>query len=72
MKTSTIKLSSLFLTIGLLLISFNSNSQDIKLTRQEKKEARATITGLTRGKLVFDGRVESIYNSNVYKGRNSI
>lgn len=187
MKTSTIKLSSLFLTIGLLLISFNSNSQDIKLTRQEKKEARrvvqfanfqvldsmlerkgfvleanflenqygnrtpvmsdlnfimvdtsnvvlqtgsnynpgyngvggttaegslehfkivkdlknlsfslrftvvtnigiydvsmtinsdryarATISGLTRGKLVFDGRVESIYNSNVYKGRNSI
>ena len=30
----------LFLTIGLFWISYNSNAQDIKLTRQEQKEAR--------------------------------
>jgi hypothetical protein len=187
MKTSTVKLSSLVLSVGLLLVSFNSNSQDIKMTRQEKKEAdkiaqyanfqvldtmiqrrgfvleadylenqygnrtpvtstlnfimvdspnvvlqtgsnyqpgynsvggttaegsiqnlkiekdlkhlsfslsfsvttqigvydvymtinsnrrgRATITGLTSGKLTWDGRIETLYNSRVYKGRNSI
>ena len=43
MKTSTVKLSSLFLTIGLLLVSFNSNCQDIKLTRQEKKDAKRVV-----------------------------
>jgi len=43
MKTSTVKLSSLFLTIGLLLVSFNSNCQDIKLTRQEKKDAKRIV-----------------------------
>ena len=43
MKTSTVKLCSLFLTIGLFLISSNSNSQDIRLTRQEKKDARRVI-----------------------------
>lgn len=43
MKTSTVKLSSLFLTIGLLLVSFNSNCQDIKLTRQEKKDAKKVV-----------------------------
>ena len=40
MKTSIFKLESLFLAIGLFLISFNSNSQDNKLSRQEQKEAR--------------------------------
>ncbi len=43
MKTSTVKLSSLVLTIGLLLVSFNSNSQETKMTRQEKKDARKTV-----------------------------
>ena len=40
MKTSIFKLESLFLAIGLFLISFSSNSQDNKLSRQEQKEAR--------------------------------
>ena len=40
MKTSILKLESLFLAIGLFLISFSSNSQDNKLSRQEQKEAR--------------------------------
>ena len=187
MKTSIFKMESLFLTVGLFLISLNSNSQDFKLTKQDKKDAkrdrqyyefqvldsvlqsksfvleadwlenqygykvpvpsqlnfsmvdstnavlqtgsnvymgsngvggataegnitglkieknlknltfnlrfsisstigmydifmtigsdgnaRATITALTRGKLIYDGRIETIYNSRVYKGRNSI
>jgi hypothetical protein len=40
MKKLALNMGTLFLTIGLCLISFNSNSQDIKLTRQEQKEAR--------------------------------
>jgi hypothetical protein len=41
MKTMKMNMVSLFLLIGLFLISFtDSNAQDIKLTRQEKKEAR--------------------------------
>jgi hypothetical protein len=187
MKTLIFKMESLFLTIGLLLISLNSNSQDFKLSKQDKKEAkrdkqyhnfqvldtilqnrsfvleadwlenqygnkvpvlsqlnfimvdstnavlqtgsnsymgsngvggataegnitglkfeknmktlsfslrfsisstigmydifmtigcdgnaRATISALTRGKLIYDGRIETLYNSRVYKGRNSI
>lgn len=40
MKKSTFNLGGLFLTIGFCLISHNINSQDIKQTRQEQKEAR--------------------------------
>ena len=34
--------------------------------------ARATITGMSLGKLVYDGRIETIDNSSVFKGRNTI
>ena len=40
MKTSIFKLENLFLIIGLFLVSFNSNSQDNRMSRQEQKEAR--------------------------------
>lgn len=40
MKKSTYKMSSLFLTLGFCWITLNSNSQDIKLSRQEQKEAK--------------------------------
>ena len=40
MKTSIFNMKSLFLSIGLFLISFNINSQDVKLSRQEQKEAK--------------------------------
>lgn len=40
MKKLVFILSSLFLTIGFCLISVNSNSQDIQLSRQERKDAR--------------------------------
>ena len=40
MKTIKINLVSLFLVFGFFWISLNSNSQDIKLSRQERKEVR--------------------------------
>jgi hypothetical protein len=40
MKKLALNFGSLFLAIGFCLISNNSNSQDVKLTRQEQKEAR--------------------------------
>lgn len=40
MKKYAIILGSLFLTIGFFGISLNSYSQDVRLSRQEKKEAR--------------------------------
>jgi hypothetical protein len=45
---------------------------DISMNIFSGNSARATITGLTRGKLVYDGRIEALYNSSVYKGRNTI
>jgi hypothetical protein len=40
MKTMKIYMMSLFLIPGFLWISLNSNSQDVKLSRQERKEVR--------------------------------
>jgi hypothetical protein len=40
MKTMKMNMVSLFCILGFFLISLNSNSQDIKLSRQERKEAR--------------------------------
>lgn len=50
----------------------NIGIYDVSMTINSDRIARATITGLTRGKLIYNGRIESIYNSSVYKGRNSI
>lgn len=40
MKTMRLNKAGLFLVLGLLLISSYANSQDIKLTRKERKEVR--------------------------------
>ncbi len=40
MKTMKLNTAGLFLVLGLLLISSYANSQDIKLTRKERKEVR--------------------------------
>jgi hypothetical protein len=45
---------------------------DVDMTIYSNQLARATITGLTRGKLVYDGRIKNLYDSQVYRGRNSI
>jgi hypothetical protein len=77
MKTSTVKLGSLFLAIGLLLVSFNSNSQDIKLTRQEKKEARKIVqyTNFQALDSMITGRcfvLEADYLENQYGNRTPV
>jgi hypothetical protein len=46
MKKLTLIPEALFLTIGLCLISLKSNSQDIKQTRQEQKEAKRAVMAL--------------------------
>jgi hypothetical protein len=45
---------------------------DVNMTINSNRSARATISGLTRGKLIYDGRIENIYNRGFYKGHNSI
>jgi hypothetical protein len=50
----------------------NIGIYDVYMTINSDRIARATITGLTRGKLVYDGRIKTIYNSRIYKGSNSI
>ncbi len=40
MKTNKMSMVSLFLVFGFFCISLNSNSQDIELTRKERKEVR--------------------------------
>ena len=40
MKTMKLTTVNLFLVFGFILISLNSNSQDVKLSRQERKEVR--------------------------------
>jgi hypothetical protein len=45
---------------------------DVSMTIDKNKQARATISGLTPGKLIYVGHIQTIYNSGVYKGRNSI
>lgn len=42
MKTMKMKIVSLLGVFGLFLVSLNSNSQEIKLSRQERKEVRKT------------------------------
>jgi hypothetical protein len=53
-------------------VSTDIGMYDVAMTIFSNNHATATITGLTRGKLVYDGRIQALYNSSVYKGRNSI
>lgn len=50
----------------------NIGVYDVSMTINSSSYARATITGLTRGKLIYSGRIVTAYNSSAYKGRNSI
>ncbi len=50
----------------------NIGVYDVSMTVYANGLAKATITGLTPGKLIYDGRIETLYNSRVYRGRNSI
>jgi hypothetical protein len=42
---------------------------DVTIWISASKQARATITGLGPGYLTFDGSIEPLYNSRVYKGQ---
>ena len=57
-------------------LRFTVNSEigvyDVSMTIYSNNQARATISGMTRGKLIYVGRIVTRYNSGVYKGRNSI
>ncbi len=45
---------------------------DVAMTISSDRNARATITGLSRGELIYDGHIKSLVNSHFYKGHNSI
>jgi len=53
-------------------VSTDIGMYDVAMNIFSNNHATATITGLTRGKLVYDGRILALYNSSVYKGRNTI
>ncbi len=50
----------------------NIGHYDILMTVAADASARATITGLGPGKLTWEGHLETIENSRVFKGQNSI
>ena len=50
----------------------NIGIYDVAMTINSDRVARATISGLSRGKLIYDGRILPKYDSSVFKGRNSI
>jgi hypothetical protein len=45
---------------------------DVDMAINSDRSARATLSGLSRGKLIYDGRIESIRKSGFFKGQNSI
>jgi Domain of unknown function (DUF4251) len=50
----------------------NIGHYDILMTVMADASARATITGLGRGRLTWEGHLETIENSRVFKGQNTI
>jgi hypothetical protein len=50
-------------------VTTNIGSYDVFMQIGANNNATATISGLTRGKLVYDGRIRAVYNSTVYKGQ---
>jgi hypothetical protein len=53
-------------------VNSNIGIYDVTMNILYNSKARATITGLSRGKLVYDGQIKSLYDSGVYKGMNTI
>ena len=53
-------------------ITSNIGIYDVFMTIYSDKSARATITGLTMGKLIYDGHIQAIDNSGAYKSRSFI
>jgi hypothetical protein len=45
---------------------------DISMSILSNKNATATITGLTPGRLIYNGKIVTLYDSSIYKGRSLI
>ena len=58
MKRSVLNISRVFLILGLSCISFNGNSQDLKMTKKEKKNAKEaeTIKNFTELGVILERR----------------
>lgn len=52
-------------------VTTNIGAYDVSITVNADNSARATISGYTRGKLIYDGNLVSLNNSIVYKGQNT-
>lgn len=50
----------------------NVGIYDVAMTIYSDKHARAEISGLSRGKLIYTGRIQNLWESRAYKGRNTI
>lgn len=53
-------------------VSTNIGFYDVSMNISSNSIARATITGLTMGKLIYDGKIETLNNSRVYKGQRTL
>jgi hypothetical protein len=58
----------LYFTLHFSLLT-NLGNYDIWMTVSSDAHASATITGLEPGKLTWDGQLNTIYNSRVFKGQ---
>jgi len=61
----------LFYTIHFSMIT-NIGNYDILMTVNAANQALATITGLGPGRLSWEGHLEMIYNSRVFKGQETM
>jgi hypothetical protein len=52
-------------------VETNIGVYDVSMMLGSDNHVRATITGTTPGELVYDGHIESLYRSGIYKGQNS-
>jgi hypothetical protein len=50
----------------------NIGIYDVAMTIYSNKNARAEISGLSRGRLIYDGHITNLWESRAYKGHNSI
>lgn len=53
-------------------VNTNIGFYDVMLNVTADNYARATITGLTPGRLTYTGHLRSLFDSRVYKGQNSM
>jgi len=52
--------------------STNIGFFDIHMTVSADNFARATVTGLWNDRIVFEGHLQNIYNSGIFKGQNTL